>query len=132
MHCEENEWFLLTRDFIGIFQGLAQEASISYISPPQTKNPDESITFNCTVIKPKDINVSWLKDSQMLTLGSVAVFYNPRIRITVDDASSTYSLHVSLLFDTLIISSSFMQPNKCPNLDPKPHGSRYGQIQMPD
>jgi len=78
----------------------AQEASINYISPPQTKNPDESITLNCTVIKPKDINVSWLKDSTMLTLGGVAVFQNPRFRITVDEASNTYSLHIQNLTAT--------------------------------
>lgn len=73
----------------------AQEASISYISPPQTKNPDESIIFNCTVVKPEDVNVSWLKDGSMLTLGSTAVFQNPRYRITVDEATNTYSFHVS-------------------------------------
>lgn len=47
-------------------------------------------------MKPKDINVSWLKDKDMLTLGNIAVFQNPRFRITVDEATNTYSLHVSL------------------------------------
>lgn len=79
--------------------GSAQEASISYISPPQTKNPDESIIFNCTVVKPEDVNVSWLKDGSMLTLGSTAVFQNPRYQITVDESSNTYSFHVSSVVD---------------------------------
>lgn len=102
--------------YFPVFQAKAQEASITYISPPQTKNPDENITFNCTVVKPSSINVSWckyknllyvileillllnsfhkVKDGTMLTLGATAVFFNPRFRITVDDSSNTYSLHV--------------------------------------
>lgn len=79
------------------FKGLAQDVSIGHISPPQTKNPEEDITLNCTVTKPKNINVSWLKGSQMLTLGATAVFYNPRIKITVDESANTYSLHVSVM-----------------------------------
>jgi hypothetical protein len=77
-------------------KGLAQEVSIIEISPPQSKNPGESITLLCKVSKPKGINVSWLKDSQMLTLGSIAVFYSPRIAIEADEAKNEYRLTVSL------------------------------------
>lgn len=87
-------------EFSNLSKGSAQEASITFISPPQTKNPDDSLTFDCTVTKPKDINVSWLKDNTMLTLGNFAVFQNPRIRISVDESSNTYSLHVGLNYSS--------------------------------
>jgi hypothetical protein len=75
--------------------GSAQKGSITLISDSTTKNPGEDITFDCTVVKPKEISVSWLKGSQMLTLGSSNVFSNPRITVSVNDDSNTYSLHVS-------------------------------------
>lgn len=80
------------------FIGLAQEASITFISPPQMKNPGEDGVFNCTVSKPKDVLVSWIKDGKTLTLGNIRAFPDSRFKIVVDDASNTYSLHVSLFF----------------------------------
>ena len=74
---------------------MAEQATISYISPPQTKNPDESVTFNCTVSKPNDATVVWIKDSKTLTLDSLLAFRDPRLSIVYDKDASTYSLRVS-------------------------------------
>jgi hypothetical protein len=73
---------------------MAQQASITFITPPQTKNPGESALFNCTVSKPKDVLVTWIKDGKTLTLGSLLAFPDPRLKIAVDDATNTYSLQV--------------------------------------
>jgi Immunoglobulin I-set domain len=73
----------------------AQEASVSSISPDQMLNPGDDVVLNCSVVNPNKINVSWLKDNTMFTLGSLLVFQNPRIRISFDESTNTYSLHVS-------------------------------------
>jgi hypothetical protein len=72
---------------------MAQQ--ITYISPPQTKNPGESAVFNCTVQKTSVQTVAWLKDSNMLTLNNILTSPDGRFKIIVDDASNTYSLQVS-------------------------------------
>jgi hypothetical protein len=72
----------------------AQDGAITSISSDQMLNPGENITLTCSVVKPDEINVSWLKDNTMFTLGSYLVFQNPRIKITVDD--KTFSLHVRI------------------------------------
>lgn len=78
---------------------MAEQSDISYISPPQTKNPDESVTFNCTVVKPKEATVVWMKDTKTLTLDSMLAFRDPRLSIVFDEAASTYSLRVSTLIE---------------------------------
>jgi hypothetical protein len=51
--------------------------------------------FNCTVSKPADILVSWIKDGKTLTLDKIVAYRDPRLKLFVDDATNTYSLHVS-------------------------------------
>ncbi|XP_070491882.1 lachesin-like [Chironomus tepperi] len=76
---------------------MAEQATITYISPPQTKNPDESVTFNCTVSKPKDATVVWMKDTKTLTLDTLLAFRDPRLSIVLDEAANTYSLRIQNL-----------------------------------
>lgn len=78
---------------------MAEDVTISYISPPQTKNPDESVTFNCTVSKPKEATVVWMKDTKTLTLDTLLAFRDPRLSIVFDEAANTYSLRVSILME---------------------------------
>lgn len=73
----------------------AQDGSITFISPAQMTNPGQDIVLMCSVVNPGDINVSWLKDNVMFTLGGLLVFQNPRVNISYEKSSNTYSLHVS-------------------------------------
>lgn len=76
--------------------GIAQEATVSFITPPQTKNPGEDANFRCTVSKPKEVLVQWLKDGRAITLGNLLAFNDPRLKIEVDELENNYSLTVSL------------------------------------
>lgn len=80
---------------IKFFSGLAQDASITFISPPQTKNPGENVTLECSAVKPSDVFVQWLKDGRSLTLGTLRAFPDNRLSIVVDDATNTYKMTVS-------------------------------------
>lgn len=68
---------------------------MTFISPPQTKNPGDEASFKCTVVKPKNVLIAWVKDGKSLTLGNLLAFNNPRFNIDVDDATNTYTLTVS-------------------------------------
>lgn len=68
---------------------------MNFISPPQTKNPGEDVTFKCAVSKPKEVLVQWLKDGRAITLGGLLAFNDPRLKIEVDEHENSYSLTVS-------------------------------------
>lgn len=73
---------------------------MTYISPDQTKDIGEEVTLNCTVKNPKEFFVSWVKKtadvSSIISLSSTLVAPDSRIELLYDNATSTYSLKVSL------------------------------------
>ncbi|KAG5671244.1 hypothetical protein PVAND_001453 [Polypedilum vanderplanki] len=80
--------------FVVTLANLCMGEQVTYISPPQTKNPGESVVFNCTVQKEERSTVSWKKDQNTLSIENLLASPDSRFKIIVDTATSTYSLHI--------------------------------------
>jgi hypothetical protein len=89
-----------------IFKGISEQTpTITYITPEQVKDLDESVTLSCTAQNIENSNVVWLKLNEddpsnpaILTMGSTLVMSSEKRYnfTTANNANGvTYSLKVS-------------------------------------
>lgn len=78
-----------------MFVGFADESHVTYISPDQVKDIGEEVVLNCTVKNPNKHYVSWVKDRQTISLSEILAARSDRFEIKHDNATDTFSLHVS-------------------------------------